>query len=203
MVMEKISRILSRPTDNDRGNAVAIVLMVLAVVSLLGVGLLTQSRIDMKFVTSFKNHNTTFNLADGAASLALTRVSFSMAPAYDGNPAPTLLNATYATPQPVRASGDPSGSALSDRGTYWPLMIFRGPITDPTKMGGWELGKEGRALECWIAQGSGKRRDQRFTGTSTTGTSTGVATSNADIRKGRHLPTESSVQVATNKRPPM
>jgi hypothetical protein len=203
MAMKKTSRMLLISAHNERGNAVAIVLMVLAIVSLLGVGLLTQSRIDMKFVTSFKNHNTTFNLADGAASLAFTRVSFSMAPPYDGNPAPTLLNATYTTPQPVRASGDPTGSALSDRGTYWPIMIFRGPITDPTKMAGWELGKEGRSLESWVAQGSGKRRDQRFTGTSTTGTSSGIATSNVEIRQGKHLPTESSVQVATNKRPPM
>ncbi len=194
--MKKLSRMLLIPANNERGNAVAIVLMVLAIVSLLGVGLLTQSRIDMKFVTSFKSHNTVFNLADGAASLALTRVSFTMAPMYDGNPAPTLLNATYTDPQPVRTLGDPSGSTLSDRGRYWPVMVFRGPITDPTKMAGWELGKEGRSLECWIAQGSGIRRDTSIA-------NSGVATSNTEIRQGRHLPTSTSVQVATNKRPPM
>ncbi len=202
--MKKLSQMLSLSAPNERGNAVAIVLMVLAVVSLLGVGLLTQSRIDMKFVNSFKSHNTAFNLADGAASLALTRVSFTMAPQYDGNAAPTLLNATkYAIPQPVRASGDPSGSALSDRGTYFPLMIFRGPITDPTKMSGWELGKEGRSLECWIAQGSGRRLEQRWTGTNTTPTSLSIAKSSAEMRQGKHLPNETSVQVAANKRPPM
>ena len=49
----------------------AIVLLVLAVTSLIGVGMLTQSRIDVKFATSYKSHTTAFNLADGAASLAL------------------------------------------------------------------------------------------------------------------------------------
>jgi len=178
--------------DNDRGNAVAIVLLVLAVTSLIGVGMLTQSRMDLKFVTSYKSHTTAVNLADGAASIALTRVSFTMAPMYEGRSTPTLLNAKYTDPQFVRQGGTPSGTQLKDRGTYWPLMVFQGPITDPTKMAGWELGKEGRALECWTAQGSGKRRD-----------TAGMATSNEEIRKGRHMPTETAVQIATNKRPPM
>ena len=58
----------------------AIVLMVLAVVSLIGVGLLSQSIIDFKFASSYKSHNTAFNLADGAASLALARVAFTDGP---------------------------------------------------------------------------------------------------------------------------
>ncbi len=191
--MKKRLRMLSRSANNERGSAVAIVLMVLAIVSLLAVGLLTQSKIDMKFVTSFKSHNTVFNLADGAAAMAFTRLSFTMAPMYNGSPAPTLLNALYTTPQPVRTQGYATNPALTpSRGNYWPVMVFRGPITDPTKMAGWELGKEGRSLECWTAQGSGKRRYD-----------TSIAASYADIRAGKHLPTETSVQVAANKRPPM
>jgi hypothetical protein len=184
--------------SNDRGNAVAIVLLVLAVVSLIGVGMLTQSRIDLKFATSYKSHTTAVNLADGAASIALTRVSFTMAPMYEGQAIPTLLNAKYADPQYVRHGGDPAGTTLQDRGTYWPLMVFQGPVTDPTKMAGWELGKEGRALECWTAQGSGKRRDTKW-GT----VESGIAKTNEEVRKGRHMPTETAVQIATNKRPPM
>jgi hypothetical protein len=198
--MRKLLRVLSKPTINDEGSAVAIVLMVLGVVSLLGVGLLTQSRIDVKFVTSFKSHNTAFNLADGAASIALTRLAFTIAPMYDGHPAPTLLDTKYTAPQPVTTGGSPTGAALSDRGTYWPIMVFRGPITDPTKMAGWELGKEGRALECWVAQGSGKRL--AGAGTPATAAQAGIATSDAQLRQGQHLPTETSVQVAVNKRPP-
>jgi hypothetical protein len=190
--MRKLVQGHHAPTNNDRGNAVAIVLLVLAVVSLIGVGLLTQSRMDVKFATSYKSHTTAVNLADGAASLALTRVSFTMAPMYEGQATPTLLNARYTDPQFVRAGGTPTGTQLRDRGTYWPLMVFQGPITDPTKMAGWELGKEGRSLECWTAQGSGKRRD-----------TAGIATTKEEVRQGRHMPTETAVQIATNKRPPM
>ena len=64
-------------------------------------------------------------------------------------------------------------------------MVFQGPITDPTMMAGKELGREGFSLECWTAQGSGKRLD--------TG---GIAASNTEVRQGRHLPTETAVQMA-------
>lgn len=194
--MRNLLRVQLRPVNNDRGNAVAIVLMVLAIVSLLGVGLLTQSRIDMKFVSSFKSHNTVFNLADGAAGMALTRLSFTVAPMYDGNPASTLLNAAYTNPQPVTTSGAPAGPTLSDRGNYWPVMIFRGPITDPSKLAGREIGRDGFSLECWTAQGSGLRRDTSIA-------NSGVATSNTEIRQGRHLPTATSVQIAVYKWVPM
>ncbi|MGB6063397.1 MAG: hypothetical protein WBG50_01225 [Desulfomonilaceae bacterium] len=195
--MRELLQMLLRPMNNDRGNAVAIVLLVLAVVSLIGAGMLTQSKIDLKFATSYKSHSTAFNLADGAASLAFTRVSFSMAPPYDGHSAPTLLNAQYSDPQFARTAGTPSGSQLKDRGTYWPLMIFEGPITDPTKLVGQEIGREGRSLECWTAQGCGKRQD-------TTGLAvTDIAASNTDVREGKHLPSETSVQIATHKFPPM
>ena len=89
----------------------AIVLMVLAVVSLIGVGLLTQSIIDFKFASSYKSHNTAFNLADGAASLALARVSHLPWPPC--TLAPRLrhcMNARYTDPQFVRQGGTPRGS---------------------------------------------------------------------------------------------
>jgi len=179
---------------NERGNAVAIVLLVLAVVSLIGVGLLTQSRIDLKFATSYKSHTTAVNLADGAASMALTRVSFTAAPMYEGHATPKLLDgkspstSKYASPVFVRQGGTPTGTTLMDRGKYWPLMVFQGPITDPTKMTGREIGREGQSLECWVAQGSGTRRD-----------TTDKAASNTDVRKGRHMPTETAVQIAVHK----
>ncbi len=52
--MTKLLSVLLRQANNDRGNAVAIVLLVLAVTSLIGVGMLTQSRIDVKFATSLQ-----------------------------------------------------------------------------------------------------------------------------------------------------
>ncbi len=191
--MRKISKTLFAPASNDMGNAVAIVLLVLGVVSLLGAALLTQSRIDVKFVTAFKSHNTAFNLADGAAAIALTKLSFTTAPQYSGQPVSTLLGTTkYTGPTFVTQGGTPAGANLSDRGTYWPVMIFRGAITDPTKMAGWQLGREGRQVECWVAQGLGTRRDTSIA-------NSGVATSDTQIRQGQHLPNATSVQMVVHK----
>jgi len=193
--MRKILKILFAPASNDRGNAVAIVLLVLGVVSLLGAGLLTQSRVDVKFVTSLKSHNTAFNLADGAAAIALSKIQFSTAPQYVGQPVPVMLSTNlgsgYTIPQSVTQGGNPSGTALSNRGTYWPVMIFRGAITNPTAMAGWQLGREGRQMECWVAQGSGKRL-----------ATAGVATSDTQVRQGQHLPNETSVQLVVHKLTP-
>ena len=112
----------------------AIVLLVLAVVSIVGVGLLTQSTMDLKFATSYKSHTTAFNLADGAASLALARVSNTGTPSTYGQAAPSIAESPIWDPQIVRQGGTPRGPTLTDRGTYWPLMVYQGPITDPTKM---------------------------------------------------------------------
>jgi hypothetical protein len=178
--MTKLLRVLLRQANNDRGNAVAIVLLVLALVSLIGVGMLTQSRIDVKFATSYKSHTTTFNLADGAASMALAALSGTLAPMYEGQavPIPPFMNANYKNP-----------TLLQNRGTYWPVLIFQGPVTDPTRMPGEEVGT--RLIESWSAKGSGKRRD-----------TAGIAASNDDVRKGRHMPTEIAAQIPVIKSVP-
>jgi hypothetical protein len=174
--MRKLVQGHHAPTGNDRGNAVAIVLLVLAVVSIVGVGLLTQSTMDLKFATSYKSHAAAFNLADGAASLAFTGVPNTTAPKYLGYPVPTppLNNANYGNVTP-----------LGERGTYLPVLIFQGPITDPRLLTKEELGQF--YLESWTAKGIGRRRDA------------GRAASNAEVRLGRHLPTEVDAQLPSNK----
>ena len=112
-------------TSND-GNAVAIVLLVLAVTSLIGVGMLTQSRMDVKFATSYKSHTTAVNLADGAASLALARVSFTIGPNVRRPASPTLLNAIYGS-QYVRQGGTPSGTNLWTEERSGLSWFSRGP----------------------------------------------------------------------------
>jgi len=56
---------------NDKGSIIVIVLMVLGVVSLMGVTLITQSRMDLQFSQSTRNYDRIFGSADGAASYAL------------------------------------------------------------------------------------------------------------------------------------
>ncbi len=61
--------------NTNQGSAVAIVLMILAVVSLIGIGLLTQSRMDVQLTSAIRSQDKLFNLADGAASIAFQDAS--------------------------------------------------------------------------------------------------------------------------------
>lgn len=56
---------------NQRGSALAIVLILLAAGGLLGAGLMLQSQLDSKVSTAKASHVRSINLADGAARLAL------------------------------------------------------------------------------------------------------------------------------------
>jgi hypothetical protein len=174
--MRKLLQMSSSSANNDRGNAVAIVLLVLAVVSILGAGLLTQSTMDLKFATAYKSHATAFNLADGAASLALVAVANTFAPKYEGHPVPRtpLGNDSYRNP-----------TALAERGTYWPVVLYNGTITDPRLLPGEMI--PDYVLDCWTAKGTGTRRDR------------GQAANNAEVRLGRHLPTQIDAQIPTTK----
>jgi hypothetical protein len=61
--------------NSNNGSAVAIVLMILAVVSLIGVGLLMQSKMDVRLTSAIRSHDRLFSLADGAASIGYKDVS--------------------------------------------------------------------------------------------------------------------------------
>lgn len=56
---------------NQRGSAVAIVLILLAAGGLMAAGLMLQSQLDTKVSTAKASHVRSINLADGAARLAL------------------------------------------------------------------------------------------------------------------------------------
>lgn len=55
---------------NERGNVIALVLLILSVVSLIGAGTMLMSKYDMKFTSAFKSYDRGFNLADGANAAA-------------------------------------------------------------------------------------------------------------------------------------
>lgn len=55
---------------NEEGNVIALVLLILAVVSLVGAGALLMSRYDLKFTSAMKSYDKGFNLADGGATIA-------------------------------------------------------------------------------------------------------------------------------------
>ncbi len=59
---------------NEKGTAIAIVLMVLAVVSLIGVALLTQSQLDVQLTSSMSSYDRLFGLADGGATVGFETI---------------------------------------------------------------------------------------------------------------------------------
>ena len=56
---------------NDRGSAVAIVLMFLGVLSLVGAGLMLQTKLDVMFTRATEGSTSMTGLADGAANKAV------------------------------------------------------------------------------------------------------------------------------------
>lgn len=60
---------------NQRGNVIALVLLLLSVVSLVGAGALLVSRYDLKFTSAVKSYDRGFNVADGAASMSWSDVN--------------------------------------------------------------------------------------------------------------------------------
>jgi hypothetical protein len=59
---------------NERGNIIALVLLILAVVSLVGAGALMMSRYDLRFTAAMRSYDQGFNLADGGATLGFRYV---------------------------------------------------------------------------------------------------------------------------------
>jgi hypothetical protein len=60
---------------NERGNIIALVLLILAVVSLVGAGALMMSRYDLRFTAALRSYDKGFNLADGGATIGFRYVS--------------------------------------------------------------------------------------------------------------------------------
>ena len=128
--------------NNERGMAVAMVLLVLAVVSLVGAGLMVQSIMNTRFSSAQKNYDKMFNLAEGGAMYAFNKIQI-------------LEVASYDTEAIVYAVGNNSQITV---GQWNASVIMRGYSINPQDSPGWELGAEsGYHLEFWNAEGLGSR----------------------------------------------
>jgi hypothetical protein len=177
---------------NEKGFAIAMVLLVLAVVSLVGAGLLLQSRFDTKFTHAQKNYDRSFGMADSAASYAFPEILAKDTVGFKGGPTVIWGKKIYmpVTPGPPAVvdltAPAPSGAYL---GTAVARAIIQGYDTDPSQVAGYELGTaEGYHAQFWIAEGLGIR---------TVGTGTresGIVSNAADT-----IPPEEAVFMAAKK----
>jgi hypothetical protein len=130
---------------NERGAAIAIVLLILGVVSLIAAGLMVQRQFDSYFTMAQTNFDKMFNLADGAALVAFTKVGLKESVEYSGGQsAETVYTST--------------GQGQDQVGEWTSRTIMKGYDTDPTLLSGWELGTaEGYHVQFWVAEGTASR----------------------------------------------
>lgn len=128
--------------NKERGMAVALVLLILAVVSLLGAGLMVQSIMNTRFSSAQKNYDKMFNLADGGATYGYNKIQLMTVASYD----------TEVIQYPV------GNNTLVTVGQWSSSVTIRGYSVNAQDFPGWELGPEsGFHVEFWTVEGLGAR----------------------------------------------
>jgi hypothetical protein len=139
---------------SNRGSAVLVVLLILAVLGLLGAGLIAQTRYDTKLMRAQGSFDKMLNLADGSAKYSLVALGWLQVPSYSGQP--VLATDTNQPSGLVDIQPKPSGSqdTLSNLG-YWEASAwYVGASTDPWDMPGFEAGSGSYHQDRWVARGS-------------------------------------------------
>jgi hypothetical protein len=135
--------------NTQNGSAVVMVLLILGVLSLLGAGLMVQTRYDVRFNRAQGSYDKMINLADGAAKVSLYGVSYEAPPAYSGEGAQVPINPTEAGTW---------NTTQESIGKWQSQAWFLGATLNPQDMAGWEIGT-GYYGQFWVAQGAGNRSD--------------------------------------------
>jgi hypothetical protein len=145
------------PMRNTKGSAITLVLIILGVVGLIGVGLMSLSRINTQFTAAIANYDQMFNLSDGANAMAYKDLKTR-----DREDQSTFLGASTR----VRSAPDyckPGNLNQDDiycenvvgAGEYYASLILEGYNTESAP--GWEAGGRGYFHVYWIGEGKGKR----------------------------------------------
>lgn len=133
---------------NQKGSAVAIVLILLAAGGLMGAGLMLQSQLNSKVSTAKTSHIRSVNLADWAAQLAYQHLINNQ------SPVETELSSLNRYTEVVYAAGPDSYGAWASRKTYRGMLESGGAIR-----GDEEGTREGPSYQAWLAEGIGDRGD--------------------------------------------
>jgi hypothetical protein len=143
--------------NNNQGSAIAIVLLFLAVLSLMGVGLLTQSRLDVRLTAAIKSYSKMFNLADGASMMAYKELKTTNQNVAFNN---SMQPVTYKVVDDTNPSKFIEGIEVPGTGKYSANTKCIGYSTDSQDTAGWEVGEY--FAEFWLAEGKSERHAQLF-----------------------------------------
>lgn len=133
--------------SSQRGSAVAIVLILLAAGGLMGAGLMLQSQLNTKVTTAKTSRVRSVNIADWAAQLAYKHVATSQ------EAVETELSFLNRLTTTLYSSGPDDREAWVAKKTYEGLLDAGGAVA------GDEEGREGEAIQAWLAEGVGDRGD--------------------------------------------
>ncbi|HMK33949.1 MAG TPA: PilX N-terminal domain-containing pilus assembly protein [Desulfomonilaceae bacterium] len=125
---------------NESGSALVMVLGVLAIVSLIGVGLLQQSRSDTRFTRAMASSQHAFGLADGGIAVALQNLHSWSDRLLDQGWSGKIILKKLAQ-EPINTS----------TGTYEASGFFK--AYDKTHSHGWDAGAFHN--EFWLVEGRG------------------------------------------------
>ncbi len=139
--------------NTQKGSAVVMVLLILGILSLLGAGLMVQTRYDVRFNRAQGSYAKMLNLADGAAKVSLYGISFQTPGAYAGEGA--LVAIDPETPGEWKTTTTTGRELI---GLWRSQAWFLGASRNPQDMAGWEIGT-GYYGQLWVAQGAGNRGD--------------------------------------------
>ncbi|MDQ7784214.1 MAG: hypothetical protein RDU20_15120 [Desulfomonilaceae bacterium] len=130
--------------NNDKGSAVAIVLMFLGVLSLVGAGLMLQTKLDVMFTRATESSTSMIGLADGAANKAVMTM-------------PSSPPASIGTDPVVTGTADEQ--EVQRMGHYQRRQIFVGKAPsgalDGFEISGSGYGGGGYYPAYWLAEGFG------------------------------------------------
>jgi hypothetical protein len=134
---------------NERGSAIALVLLMLGLLTMLAVGVMVQARMDTKIVRAQRQHDKALNLADGAASMAFVTLAYRDTGEFTGR-------AVHNTEWSSDGDDGMNGSWSERLGKWTATTVLKGYETSPAALAGWGLGADtGYHIQYWIAEGTG------------------------------------------------
>ncbi len=152
---------------NEKGSgAIALVLIVLGVISLIGAAAILHSKYDLRFATAYQLHGKMFNLADGSSAMATKHLD-----TVEQDPHPTVTGGVVqsATTSVYKSSSPDLDSTLDARldarhaYAYEAVITFYNYDTSAEASAGWEIGEY--YVQHWGGRGFGKRQTTFTVGT--------------------------------------
>jgi hypothetical protein len=136
----------------QNGSAVAMVLLFLGVVSIIGAGLMLQSKMDVQFTSAIQGADLTLNVGDAASGKAFRNLP-------DKPPMAETYKQPIVADSGPKSSDLPSSYTVQGGGTFSWRTVSMGPAPAMTG-GGYEMGQggysEGFFAWYWTAEGNGR-----------------------------------------------